>query len=251
MLDQKINENEELYNSTKTGLETAMNVANKEYTDLLKDFHNQTGYVQNDNMLSKEGKIQKIAEIKESYLNKVYIKAIERYDVLGRNLDIALKKDEIRKLENYKGLDEKSLPQLIYVNSMVNSISSMKDADLLEDVFNYACEEDNFSDQLINLIYIKARNLINNHIPAENSETENTNATNAIESVQNRKKVTDIISKMHKYKTDYSKEFARLKVSFNVALNQKKYPANLYMHRDPKDDFRLPGELDHSNPWNR
>lgn len=243
MLDEKINQNEELYNSTKKELENRIGAASVDYSTLLDDFRNQISYIEKDTMLSKEGKMQKANEIRNKFIDKVNVKSLDHYSSLQAQLDIALLEEEKRKLENFKGLNSDSMPQLIYVNSMVNSISSINDADLLEDVFNYASEEGNFSDELINIIYLKARNLMNNS--AENTENE----PNAAKSGKNISKINNIISKITKYKTNYTKELTDFKIAFKRAFNQRKYPSNLYIQRDPKDDFRLPSELD-NNPWN-
>lgn len=253
MLEQKTNENEELYNSTKAKLEDRIGVANGEYNSILNDYKSQTSYIEKDITLSKEGKIQKANEIRERFIDKVNVKSLDHYDSLQKELDIALKKDEIRKLENFKGLNANMMPQLMYVNSMINSISSLTDADLLEEVFNYACEEGNFSDELINMIHLKARNLVNNAAPLKKVENGNENVLAGIDMSKNRGKINNIISKIKKYKTNYTDDLTRLKKSFATAFNQRKYPSSLYIQKDPKSDFVIPLSLQdpNTNPWNR
>lgn len=250
VLDQRINVNEELYGSTKKELEERICIANGEYNALLNDFNSQIKYIQKDNMLSKDGKVKKANEIRENFINKASVKSLDYYDTLQKSLDIAIKKGEIRRLENFKGLNSEMMPQLLYVNSMINSISSLNDADLLEDVFNYASEEGNFSDELINMVYIKARNLINNSTLSQNMENDNDNVLKVAELGKSRAKISDIIVKITKYKKDYTKEFNDFKTSFARAFNQKKYPTNLYIQRDPKSDFIVPGNLQ-DNDWNK
>lgn len=246
ILEQKINESEEFYNSTKKDLENKIAMANGEYTGLLKDFNSQLGYIQNDTMLSKEGKDKKTDEIRNSFITKAKVKSIDHFAGLQRSLDIAIEKDNLKRVENYEIMTERSLPQLLYVSTMMNNISSFNDADLLEDVFKYSSEGCNFSDELINMVHIKARNLMNNHAKAENVENPVTSRLNAMDTAQNRSKLEKIISKINKYKKNYSKEFTDLKSSFARAVNQGKYPSSLYIQRDPKDDFGV--KVD---PWNR
>jgi len=250
MLDQRINENNELYNSTKKELEDRISIANDEYNALLNDFNSQIEYIQRDNMLSKDGKVKKANEVRENFINKVNTKSLGYFDTLQKSLDIAILKDEEKRLNNFKGLNSEMMPQLLYVNSMINSISSLNDADLLEDVFNYASEEGNFSDELINMVYIKARNLINNSTPFHNMENDNDNILKAAELGKSRAKISDIITKITKYKKNYTKEFSDFKISFARAFNQRKYPSNLYVQRDPKNDFIVPGNLK-DNSWNK
>jgi len=237
VLEQKINENEEFYNSTKKDLENKIGVANGEYTDLLKDFNSQLGYIQNDTMLSKEGKDKKTDEIRNSFIAKAKVKSIDHFAGLQRSLDIAIKEDNLKRVENYEIMTERSLPQLLYVSTMMNNISSFNDVDLLEDVFKYTSEGCNFSDELINMVHIKARNLINNHVRAANVENPVTSGINAMNAAQNRSKIEKIISKIDKYKKNYSKELTDLKSTFARAVNQGKYPSSLYIQRDIKDDF--------------
>ena len=250
ILEAKTNENEELYNSTKKKLEGRIGVANGEYSSLLNDFRSQTSYIEKDTMLSKEGKIQKVSEIRDRFIDKVNVKSLDHYDSLQKQLNIALLEDEERKLKNFKGLNADMMPQLMYVNSMINSISSLTDVDLLGDVFNYACEEGNFSDELINMIYLKARNLVNNDAPVQEVESNN---ENAIERGKNRSKINIIISQIKKYKTNYTDDLNLLKKSFATGFNQRKYPSSLYIQRDPKSDFIIPLNLQdtNTNPWNR
>lgn len=249
MLEQKINENEELYNSTKAELEKIIGAANSEYNALLKDFNQQMSYIQRDSTLSKEGKIKKASEVRQSFIDKVNSKSLDYFDSLQKQLDIALKEDEIRKLKNFKGLNADMMPQLIYVNSMMNSISSLNDADLLKNVFDYASEEGNYSDELINMICVKARNLVNNATPVEKVANDNDNVLFTIDQGKNRTKINAIVNKINQYKKNYSDDFNQLKKSFSTAFNQHKYPSSLYIQRDPKIDFVVSVNLQ-SNIWN-
>lgn len=246
MLEQKINENEELYNSINKELENNIGAANEHYSKILKDFNSQKGYIQNDNMLSKEGKEQKINEIRQSSMDGAKIMSGVHFGILQKVLDAAIKKDEIRTVDNYKGMNADSMPQLMYVNSMINSISSFSDADSLADVFRYASEECNFSDELINMVHMKAKNLINNRVKAENVENNSINITNNMETSKNRGTIEKIISQIDMYKKNYNKEFTDLKSKFSRAVNQGKYPSSLHIQRDIKNDF-----IEQKNPWNR
>lgn len=237
VLDQKINENEESYNSVKKDLETRIGVANGDYNAILNDFNSQVGYIQNNTMLSKEGKDQQTDELRGNFITKAKSKSMDHFGSLQNSLDIAILETEKKTIENYKGMTADSMPQLMYVNSMVNSISSLNDADSLADVFRYASEGCNFSDELINMVHMKAKNLINNHINTNPTEAPVKNTINAMETAKNKGKIEKIISKIDKYKKNYSKELTDFKTNFSRAVNQGKYPSSLYMPRDIKGDF--------------
>ncbi|WP_406768379.1 hypothetical protein [Candidatus Clostridium stratigraminis] len=60
----------------------------------------------------------------------------------------------------------------------------------------------------------------------------------------NRTKINNIISKINKYKANYTKEYNSFKAGFSSAFNQKKYSSSLYIQKDHKSVFRIPGEID-------
>ena len=251
ILDQKTKENESIYTDAKAKLEEILGKASSEYGALLKDYKGQIAYIQNDNMVTKEGKLVKSKEIQERFIGKAHVAMVNHYESLHIEIDIALKKDEIRKLENMRGLTPEMLPQLIYVNSMLNSISSVNDVDLLDSVFSYSSLDGNFSDEIINMVNLKARNLLNNVTPATQEGTNNEKIMAAMNSAGNNTKLNKIIEKINKYKVDYSKDLKIIRDGFKRDFNQKKYPSSLYMSKDPKQDFSLPGQLNPNDPWNR
>lgn len=254
VLEQIITAKEEYFSGVKAKLEQRLGDANAEYSSLLGDFRNQVNYIQNDNTLSKEGKKIKGDEIKTRFINKVNAAARNHFEILQTDVDIALNEIQIKKLENFKGLNTETLPQLIYVSSMLSSINGLGDADLLESVFSYASTEGNFSDEIVNMVYLKARNLINTNEESKSDENEvgDTSAiVNSMKGGTNRSKVNSIIFKINKYKKDYTDELIGFRRCFSRGANNKKYPGNLYVCKDPRGDFRLPVEIDTNNPWNR
>lgn len=257
-LELKINENETIYSDTKVKLEEILGKANSEYSGLLQDFNSQISYIQNDNMLTEEGKIIKCKEIQGRFMDKVNYAALNNFGSLNGRLDIAIKEEEIRKLKSIKGLNADMLPQLIYVNSMINSISNINDADSLESVFKYISMPGNFSDEVINMVHIKAKNLINAPVEVSESAPIGNNAAinKSSSNGANRTRIDNIIGKINKYKNDYSKELKEFQSRFRSGLNQKQYPSGLYLNRDPKQDFKLPNGLvdnqwKNNNPWNK
>lgn len=253
VLEQRITAKEEYFSGVKAKLEQRLGDANAEYSSLLGDFRNQVNYIKNDNTLSKEGKKKKSDEIRTRFINKVNAAARNHFEILQTDVDIALNEIQIKKLKNFKGLNTEMLPQLIYVNSMLSSINGLGDADLLESVFSYASIEGNFSDEIVNMVYLKARNLINTNEESKLDENEGGDTSAIVNSMKggtNRSKVNSIIFKINKYKKDYTDELIGFRRCFTWGANNKKYPGNLYMCKDPRGDFRLPGEIDINNPWN-
>lgn len=266
VLEQRITAKEEYFSGVKAKLEQRLGDANAEYSSLLGDFRNQVNYIKNDNTLSKEGKKIKGDEIRTRFINKVNAAARNHFEILQTDIDIALNEIQIKKLKNFKGLNTEMLPQLIYVNSMLSSINGLGDADLLESIFNYASIEGNFSDEIVNMVYLKARNLINTNEESKSDKNEvgdksgtvgsyvvNRNMSDVINAqniATNITKIKSIITKINRYKKDYTKELIGFRRCFTGGSNNKKYPDNLYMCKDPRGDFRLPGEIDINNPWN-
>ena len=146
------------------------------------------------------------------------------------------------------------MPQLMYVTTMVSNITSINDADLLESVFDYICLENNFSDEMVNIVYLKARNIINNDIPSVDTGEEKTNKTvdviEASKRGRNRSKVNEIINKIEKYKKDYLNELEAIANTFKLGASRKQYPGSLHLNKDIKNDFTLMTNR-MNNPWKR
>lgn len=250
-LDQITVENEKFYEESKNKLNKKLGIANEEYQTLLNDFNSQIDYVNRNNEYTKEGKANKNNEILNRFIDKVNYAALNHYADLNSEVSIILKEYEIKKLENVTGLNAEIMPQLIYVTSMINNIKSINDSDLLESVFDYICVENNFSDELVNLVYLKARNILNNESPKVGQDNDNKiDVVEASNRGRNRTKISNIINKIEKYKTDYLKEFESIASTFKLGAETKKYPASLYLNKDIKSEFTLISNKI-NNPWKK
>lgn len=253
-LEELTIENEKFYEECKNKLNERLSVAKDEYQALLEDFNNQVNYVNRSNEYTPEGKINKNNEILNRFIDKVNYAAINHWDYLNREISIILKKYEIKTLEKINGLNSEIMPQLMYVTTMVSNITSINDADLLESVFDYICLEDNFSDEMVNIVYLKARNIINNDIPNVDTGEEKPNKTvdviEASKRSRNRSKVNKIISEIEKYKKDYLNEFEAIANTFKLGASRNQYPGSLHLNRDIKNDFTLMTNR-MNNPWKR
>ncbi|WP_066889377.1 hypothetical protein [Clostridium nigeriense] len=242
-LEQLINENEKFYEERKNKLNKRLGVANEEYQSLLKDFNRQVDYINKSTEYSPEGKINKNKEILDRFIDKVNYAALNHYADLNNEMAIILKEYEIKTLEKINGLNPKIMPQLMYVNTMISNITSINDADILESVFNYICLDSNFSDEMVNIVYLKARNILNNDIPNVDAGQEKTNkvidVVEASKRGKNRTKIQDIVSKIEKYKTDYTNEFQKISNTFKSGALRRQYPGSLYLNKDIKNDFTL------------
>lgn len=247
-------ENEKFYEECKNKLNERLSVAKDEYQALLEDFNNQVNYVNRNSEYTPEGKINKNNEILNRFIDKVNYAAINHWDYLNREISIILKEYEIKTLEKINGLNSEIMPQLMYVTTMVSNITSINDADLLESVFDYICLEDNFSDEMVNIVYLKARNIINNDIPNVDTGEEKPNKTvdviEASKRGRNRSKVNKIISEIEKYKKDYLNEFEAIANTFKLGALRNQYPGSLHLNRDIKNDFTLISNR-MNNPWKR
>ena len=253
-LEQITVENEQFYEESKSKLNKKLSIANEDYQALLNDFNSQIDYVNRNNEYTKEGKANKNNEILNRFVDKVNYVATNHYADLNSEISIILKEYEVKKLEKLKGLNAEIMPQLIYVTSMVNSINSINDSDLLESVFDYICVENNFSDELVNLVYLKARNILNNEMPsAEVGQDINSKAIGVVKAAErgrSRTKISNIINKIEKYKMDYSKELESIASTFKLGAQGKKYPASLYLNKDIKSEFTLIANKI-NNPWKK
>ena len=251
-LEQLIVENENFYEEHKNKLNKRLGVANEEYRSLLKDFNSQVDFVNRSNEYTPEGKINKNNEILDRFIDKVNCAALNHYADLNSEMSIILKEYEIKRLEKVNGLNPEIMPQLIYVNSMISNITSINDADMLESVFDYICLENNFSDEMINIVYLKARNILNNNIPNVDVGQEKPNkGVDVIEvanRAKNRTKIKNIVNKIEKYKKDYLKDFESIASTFKLGATNKKYPGTLYFNKDIRNDFTLMSNRI-NDPW--
>lgn len=247
-------ENEKFYEEGKDKLNKRLGVARDEYLVLLEDFNNQVDYVNKSSEYTPEGKINKNNEILNRFIDKVNYAATNHWADLNSKVSIILKEYELKKLEKINGLNSEIMPQLMYVTTMVNNITSINDADLLESVFDYICLENNFSDEMVNIVYLKARSIINNDIPNADIGEEKSNKTvdviEASKRGRNRTKIVNIINKIEKYKKDYLNEFEAIAKTFKLGALRKQYPGSLHLNRDIKNDFTLISNR-MNNPWKR
>lgn len=247
-------ENEKFYEECKNKLNKRLGVAGDEYQALLEDFNNQVEYVNKSSEYTPEGKINKNNEILNRFIDKVNYAAINHWGYLNSEISIILKEYEIKTLEKINGLNPEIMPQLMYVTTMASNITSINDADLLESVFDYICLENNFSDEMVNIVYLKARNILNNDIPNIDMGEEKSNKTvdvvEASKRGRNRNKVNKIISEIEKYKKDYLNEFEAIAKTFKLGALRKQYPGSLHLNRDIKNDFTLISNR-MNNPWKR
>lgn len=253
-LERLISENEKFYEEGKNKLNKRLGIANEEYQSLLKDFNSQVDYINRSNEYTAEGKINKNKEILDRFIDKVNYAALNHYTDLNSEISIILKEYEIKTLEKINGLNPEVMPQLMYVNTMISNITSINDADILESVFNYICLDNNFSDEMVNIVYLKARNILNNDIPNVDVGQEDTNkvidVVGAAKRGKNRSKITHIVSKIEKYKTDYTNEFESIAKTFKSGAMNKKYPGSLYFNKDIKNEFTLMANRI-NDPWKR
>lgn len=253
-LEELTIENEKFYEESRDKLNKRLSVAKDEYQTLLEDFNNQVNYVNRSSEYTPEGKINKNNEILNRFIDKVNYAAINHWADLNSEISIILKEYEIKTLEKINGLNSEIMPQLMYVTTMVSNITSINDADLLESVFDYICLENNFSDEMVNIVYLKARNIINNNIPNVDTGEEKPNKTvdviEASKRGRNRSKVNKIISEIEKYKKDYLNEFETIAKTFKLGASRKQYPGTLYFNKDIRNDFALKSNRI-NNPWKR
>lgn len=264
MLKVKIEENEKVYTDGKAALEKIISAANATYNSFLKDYNSQIGYIKNDSMLTSDGKKAQATKVYDSFIAKVNSKIAEYTKSLQDNVEATIKLIDENKAENNEVLKGQKIPQIIYVSAMINSINQLQDASMLKEVFEYACLEDNFSTEIINLIYMKANSLLNaanNNIGGKVVEetqskaqerilNDSVNVNKIISNGKLKTMLTAIVTEINKYKHDYIKEFSDFKATFTSWGKNNKYPQNLYMAINPRSDFKLEGILNSKDPWN-
>lgn len=258
MLKVKIEENEKVYADGKAALEEIISKANSEYNKLLNEYKTRIQNVKDDSMLTDEGKRDKGTKLHEEYLKKAkdaatkYVKQLQ-----DKNTDI-IKSIEGEKVKNNEILKGQKMPQIIYVSCMMNNINQLQDVPMLKEVFDYACLEDNFSSEVMNLIYLKANSLFNASSGYEtkvSDETQTKSQANVINNVRSKVDYNTILkailTEINKFKHDYINEFKEFEDRFKNWLSRGEYPRNLVIAADIRRDFALDNKLNKNDPWNQ
>lgn len=271
MLEQKIKENEKIYTDGKAALEKIIDAAKITYNSFLKEYKDKLSYIKNNSMLSSDGKMAQATKLHDDFLKKVSDKGAEYITSLQNSIDATLKSyedyktesknvSEDEEMENNNIKEDNRIQQIIYVSAMMNFISQLEDVSMLKEVFEYACLENNFCKEAINLIYIKANSILNaaNVIADENQSNTQGKVINELANIEKsmskgkfRTTLNDIVAEINKYKHDYTKEFNDFKFTFGRWKAGKVYPLNLYVVSDPRNDFKLESVLNESDPWNK
>lgn len=262
ILEEKIQENEKVYLEGKEALVKILINANTEYSSLLKDYKNKINSIKNDSLLSSEGKKTQATRIHDDFINRIKAKAFEYNKSLITSTDSTIELINVNKINNYSVLIGSRIPQIIYVNAMLNSIDNLQDAPMLKEVFEYACLEDNFSTEIINLIYMKANSMLNSNdkiarkISGETQSDKETRSLNEqvdVNKIINNSKaktiIAAIITEINKFKHDYLTDFSGFKNTFENWSKNSKFPNNLYISKDISRDFALEGVLNIRDPW--
>lgn len=258
MLKVKIEKNEKVYADGKEALEEIISKANSEYSKLLNEYKTKIKDIKNDSMLTDVGKKDKGTKLHEEYLKKAkdsaakYVKQLQ-----DKNTDI-IKAIEEEKVKNKQVVSSQKIPQIFYVSCMINNINESQDAPILKEVFEYACLEDNFSSEVMNLIYLKANSLLNVLSGCETKISDETQTKSQISLINNVRSqgnysaiLQTILTEINKFKHDYINEFKEFEHRFKSWLSRGEYPRNLIIAADIRRDFALENKLNKNDPWNQ
>lgn len=253
VLKQRATSKQAMYEALKDELNKIISAAMNEYKSTSNEYGKGLGYIRHNQNLSKEGKIFEAKKLQETYFTKVKTAGVKHLTDLTKNIDVWIEKYK-QPSQDPKYLIGKKLPQLMYVTSMLNSIDS---PELLNEMLEYVSDDENFSDELVNLVYVKANSMMKAYDKPKNETIENNwgkedkstnehgyNAQmNVIGIMKDKKIIQNVLDEINQYKTDYSKDASDLKQRFDGWIKNNDYPTNLYMKADIKRDFGLPSDL--------
>lgn len=263
VLKQRAESKKVMYDTLKSELDKIITVAVGEYRNNSNEYGKGLGYIRHNSSLSKEGKRLEAKKLQETYLTKIQASGVQHLTNLTKNIDGWTEKYK-EPSKDPKYLIGKRLPQLIYVTSMLNSIES---PELLNEMFEYISDEENFSDELVNLVQAKANSMMKAYDKPRDetintagaNEHEHNARMNVLDRMKDKKTIQSVIDEINQYKTDYSKDAADLKQRFEGWSENKKYPTNIYLTSDEKRDFGIPTDLAEkwgtevksNDPWNK
>ena len=270
VLKQRIESKKAMYDKLIENLNKDISTAQKDYSGMCNDYGKELGYIRHNSNLSKEGKRVEAKALQELYFGRVNSYGEKHLNSLIVTLNSWEQLYSESKKTNDKYLIGKKLPQLMYVTSMLNSIDS---PELLNEMLEYVSDEENFSDELVNLVYVKANSMMKAYDKPRNEAIENNwdqedkstnehgyNAQmNVVGRMKDKKIIQNVLDEINHYKTDYAKDAADLKQRFDGWIKNKEYPMNLYLKADVRRDFGIPSDLKEgwgvekksTDPWSR
>lgn len=243
IIEETIERNEKKYEESKEKLKSIIDDSMTRYSQIKKEFNNGKKQINSDKYLNNDGKRVQIEKLSEDCKNRAYKESGKNIDRLLNQVAINITELEMYKLEKQGLVKEEILPSLTYVSSIINLINRVEDADILNEVYDYIGNKYNFSEEVMNLVYMKAKSILN--IPLDGEELLPQDP-NLMSRVNSRNKLQKIVSTIKKYKYDYIKDFKDMEFSFRSWKSQKKQPSNLYFATDIRNDLSVI-----TDPWKR
>lgn len=150
--------------------------------------------INSDQYLNKDGKRVQIEKLSEDYKNYAYQEAGKCIDQLINNVGINIIELEKSKLEKQGLVKEEHLPSLTYVSFMVNLINRVEDADILKEVYDYIGNEYNFSEEAMNLVYMRAKSILNISLDGEELLPQDPNLISRVNCCRSLEEIKEGIS---------------------------------------------------------
>ncbi|HAR84913.1 MAG TPA: hypothetical protein DCR69_04215 [Clostridium sp.] len=271
VLKQRISSKQAMYDKLIEALNKDIATAKKDYSTMCNDYGKGVGHIRHNSNLSKEGKKVEAKKHQELFIGRVQSYGEKHLNSLLVTVNAWEQLCKESNATNDKYLIGKKLPQLMYVTTMLNLIDS---PELLNEMFEYVCDDENFSNELVNLVQAKANSMMKAYDKPRNetvdnrweSKDESTNEhtanaqMNVIDRMKYKKIIQGILDEINQYKTDYSKDAAEMKQRFEGWIESKKYPTNIFVStNDEKRDFGIPEDLADkwgaetktNDPWNK
>lgn len=236
IIEETIEKNEKEYEEGKEKLKNIIEASRSKYSQIKNEFENEKKQINSDKYLTKDGKNAKIKKLSESYKNRAFQESDKSIQELLDRADINITELEISKLEKQGFVKEELLPSLTYVSSMINLINRVEDADMLKEIYDYIGNKKNFCEESMNLVYMKAKSILNIPVDGEELSPQDPSLINRVNS---RNELQRIVDKIKKYKYDYLKDYKDMAYRFENWKAQKKQPLSLYHASDIKNDLSI------------
>lgn len=169
------------------------------YNRIYNEFKANVDNIKNDPYLNRQGKDAKLKENGTKYMEKAKEKAKKHIKSIISEIDIAQSNIAKRQMKR-ESIPKSSTSQIMFMMSMLDKVNDVSDIKILDYLYDYACDESNFGEEVIALLYIKADDVYKKAMKEQGTSTQ-----------YNIPQLERMLNKIKEYNHDYEKDIIDLK----------------------------------------
>lgn len=200
------------YDEDMSKVNQALAYATESYNKIYNEFKANVDNIKSDPYLNKQGKDAKLKENGIEYMEKAKEKAKKHIKSIISEIDIAQSNIAKRQMKR-ESMPKSTSAQLMFMISMLDRIKSTEDINILDYLYDYACDESNFGEEVVALLYIKADDVHKKAMKEQGTSTQ-----------YNIPQLERMLNKIKEYNHDYEKDIIDLKNRINYYDSMGHFP---------------------------